>query len=388
MYRTAGPRSLDEDKMYLAEFIAEDAGKVLDDLPASEQKVFIDRAERALIKSIKQFQVKEVTVESVITDIKKLEPMDSMKEANKVLKGEGRYKSLSKADREKIVNDESVTDHIFEREIKPDPEDLAYGGVAGMLGERTGFKFGGIDKARRLFLQAMGAGAAGIGAAKTGLFGLLKGGGKKGATVAKELTQVPIKSGVDGMPAWFKPLVNKVIKEGDDVTKKFATQERQIVHKTELPDSQTDVLVTQDLTTGNVSVDIGLEKHGFSSGKFGQPVRLEYKASEVIEPKISKTGEIKKPGTKTKEEFWVEEAEFTGGHPENVKFEESSFNKFGKHESDFSEVEAFAKGKRKKDARKVSESFDKLHEDVADYESLRLPPDDFASGGIARMLGE
>ena len=57
MYRTAGPRSLDEDKMYLAEFIADDAGKVLDDLPASEQKVFIDRAERALIKNVKQYQV-------------------------------------------------------------------------------------------------------------------------------------------------------------------------------------------------------------------------------------------------------------------------------------------------------------------------------------------
>ena len=30
------------------------------------------------------------------------------------------------------------------------------------------------------------------------------------------------------MPAWFKPLVNKVIKEGDDVTKQFATQEREL----------------------------------------------------------------------------------------------------------------------------------------------------------------
>ena len=56
MYRTAGPRNLDEDKMYLAEFIAEDAGKVLDDLPASEQKVFIDRAERALIKNVEKYQ--------------------------------------------------------------------------------------------------------------------------------------------------------------------------------------------------------------------------------------------------------------------------------------------------------------------------------------------
>jgi hypothetical protein len=70
-----------------------------------------------------------VTVDSVITDIKKLKPMDSMKETNKVLRGEGKYKNLSKADREKIAGDESVTDHIFERNIEPDPEDFAGGGL-------------------------------------------------------------------------------------------------------------------------------------------------------------------------------------------------------------------------------------------------------------------
>ena len=43
--------------------------------------------------------------------------MDAMKEANKVLTGEGRYKGLSKADQETIVNDETVTDHIFERDM-------------------------------------------------------------------------------------------------------------------------------------------------------------------------------------------------------------------------------------------------------------------------------
>ena len=75
----------------------------------------------------------------------------------------------------------------------------------------------------------------------------------------------------------------------------------------------------------------------------GQPVRLEYKASEVIEPDL-KTG---KGGTKTKEEFNVEEAEFTGGHPENIKFEESVIEKFGEHASDFSEVEEFATGLKK-----------------------------------------
>ena len=42
---------------------------------------------------------KTVTVRTVIEDIKKLEPIEAMKEANRVLKGEGRYKNLSKADR-------------------------------------------------------------------------------------------------------------------------------------------------------------------------------------------------------------------------------------------------------------------------------------------------
>ena len=56
MYRTSGPRSLDEDKMYLAEFIAEDAGKVLDDLPIAEQNKFIKRAENALMRNVKQYQ--------------------------------------------------------------------------------------------------------------------------------------------------------------------------------------------------------------------------------------------------------------------------------------------------------------------------------------------
>jgi hypothetical protein len=239
-------------------------------------------------------------------------------------------------------------------------------------GGRLGFGGGKFvfDAARRKFLQAMGAGAAGIGAAKSGLFGLLK--GSKSAVV-KDLTEVPIKN-IEGMPAWFKPLVNKVIKEGDDVSKRFATQERQVVHQSTLPNSKTDVIVTQDLGTGDVAVDIGMGKHGWADGHFGQPVRLNYKAGEVLEGPIKKG----KP-TKTKDEFWVEEAEFTGGHPENVKFEESSFNKFGEHASNFDEVEMFATGKNKK-TRNIS-SLQKQNEDLADHFSTYPEPDDFAEGG-------
>ena len=376
MYRTSGSRSLDEDKMYLAEFIAEDAGKVLDDLPIAEQNKFIKRAENALRRNVKQYQAEEVvTVDGVITDIKKLDPIESMKESNKVLKGEGRYKSLSKADREKIVNDESVTDHIFERNIEPDPEDFAQGGRTGsglnyLLGEddqnvRMPFKKG-FSAGRRKFVQGIGALAA------LPIVGKYFKWAKPLAKSSKVLTSVPIKAGVDGMPLWFKPLVNRVIKEGDDVTKKFATVDRQIVHKSTLPDSQTDVIVTQNLDSGNVSVDIGMGKHGFSDGLHGQPVRLEYKASEVIEPSFTKNKQTINKAGKTKEEFWVEEAEFTGGHPENVKFEETISEKFGSHGSNFDEVEKFATGKIKKKTAKESIKAERAH---------WTPEGDMASGG-------
>jgi len=246
------------------------------------------------------------------------------------------------------------------KEYELSPVNLAGGGLAPLLGEptyadggRTGFAGGKLafDAARRKFLQWLGVGAAGTAAAKSGLLSIFKGGGTK--AVIKDLTSVPIKN-ISGMPPWFKPLVNQVIKKGDDVTKNYATLDRQIVHKSTLPDSKTDVIVTQDLNTGDVAVDIGMGKHGWADGHFGQPVRLEYKASEVIEPNMGRNYQIKdaskptKGPLKTKEEFWVEEAEFTGGHPENVKFEESSFNKFGQHGSNFDEVEKFATGKVKK----------------------------------------
>ena len=235
---------------------------------------------------------------------------------------------------------------------------------------------GGFNAARRAFLKLMGAGAAGTVAAKSGLLSIFKGGATKSvvAPAVHHLNQV--KAGVDGMPLWFKPLVNKVIKEGDDVSKRFATQERQVVHQSTLPDSKTDVIVTQDLTTGNVSVDIGIGKHGFSDGHLGQPVRLEYRASEVIEPTINKQGKVTSKGTKTKPEFNVEEAEFSGGHPENIKFEESTIEKFGEHGSDFSEVEKFATGKTTKASKKGSKQVWE-----ADWDDSLPDYEDFASGG-------
>jgi hypothetical protein len=259
---------------------------------------------------------------------------------------------------------------------------LNKGGLAPLLGEptyedddyRVPYKDGrGPKMSRRNFIKIMG------GLAALPVVGKLFKFAKPAAKAAKvaDVTSVPIGNAA-GMPAWFKPLVNRVIKEGTEVN---SGAERIITHKTKLPNSKTDVYVNQDLNNGDVWVDLGVEKHGFADGKFGQPVRLEYKAAEEIPLKR------KKGSVKTKEEFNVEEAEFTGGHPENVKFEEVSVNKFGKHESDFSEVEAFAKGKTKKGARNVSESFDKMNEDLADHFSNYPRPDDYASGGRVPLGG-
>jgi len=191
------------------------------------------------------------------------------------------------------------------------PEKKAGGGRTGLsyllaedTNERIPFKLGGIDKMRRAFLKAAGAGAATVGAAKTGLFGLLKGGAKK--EVIKDLTQVPIKD-IEGMPSWFKPLVNRVIKEGDDVTKKFATKEREIVHTKKIDDVD-EVTVYQDLDTGNVTVEYGnhlTDNTGKVIRASNDPevIHLSYKASEEIPLKGGKGS------TKTKEEFSAVESE-------------------------------------------------------------------------------
>ena len=77
------------------------------------------------------------------------------------------------------------------------------------------------------------------------------------AKVGKTVTKVPvIKTGnVPGKPEWFDALVNKVILEGDDVSKRFATQERQVVHMKKI-DDETSVTVTQDLNDGSIMVDV------------------------------------------------------------------------------------------------------------------------------------
>ena len=291
-------------------------------------------------------------------------------------------------------------------------------------GGRIGFAAGGIDKMRRAFLKMMGGAAATGAAAKSGLFGLLKGGGKK--QVIKELTSVPINN-APGMPVWFKPLINKIIKEGDDVTKKFGTVDREIVHTKKI-DKFEEVTVYQDLNTGNVRLEYGphlTDDTGKVIRASNEPtvVHLEYRAGEVLQ-------QGPKKGKKTKSEFSAAESE-----PEVVNWdgdiEMSGINEVNKVEdliTDTTKLKQYALGnkkisikerlesiKKRKRAKKINEDpmeqidyienkegmsgMDYIDEGArvgdfdpkgySNYETKGMNlPEKKASGGIAGMLGE
>ena len=125
-----------------------------------------------------------------------------------------RYEAALKAEREKMAKDSEYIPEIL------DPDDFAYGGIAGMLGEptyadggRTGFAGGKLafDAARRAFLKMVGAGAAGVGVVKSGLFGLLK--GSKPAAGVAEATSAIVRD-ADGIPNYVYDLIKVVQNKG------------------------------------------------------------------------------------------------------------------------------------------------------------------------------
>ena len=316
------------------------------------------------------------------------------------------FNSLNRADQKSVLD-------MFEAQIKKHKpkEPLAGGGIAGMLGEptyeednhRVPFKLGGIDKVRRAFLQAMGAGAAGVGAAKTGLFGLLKGGGKK--QIVENLTQVPIENAA-GMPSWFKPLVNRVIKEGRDISKLpvdegGALAERQIIHSKKLGENHR-VNVIQDVDNQTITVEY---QSANNMGGVDDAVRLEYKAAEEIEPILPQHMDPKDPkgfwkphkDQKTKPTFEANEA-YPLQDPKdykNITWEDTSVaTNVDDLFSDTSALKQFATGKplSKKElaiAKQKRKRVKKINEDPNELAPLYDPPKpEYASGGIARMLGE
>jgi len=89
--------------------------------------------------------VKEISfVDDVINDINKMETITAMKEVNRVIGKQGRYRDLTKKEIDRIFKE--TEDRTAGRLDDIEPEDFAYGGVAGMLGERTGYQEGKTAK--------------------------------------------------------------------------------------------------------------------------------------------------------------------------------------------------------------------------------------------------
>ena len=92
-------------------------------------------------------------VDSIIKDLKNMEPVAAMKEANLIIGRKAKYKNLSGDESQRILKE--TDDHIFQRDIKydefgdpikPDPEDMASGG-------RTGYAAGTLVKGGKWFLK-------------------------------------------------------------------------------------------------------------------------------------------------------------------------------------------------------------------------------------------
>jgi len=137
------------------------------------------------------------TVEKMLA----MDPVDAMKEANRVIKREGPYKNLTQQDAKKILQD--TEDHIFERNVVPKETDMDFDDDGFAEGGRIGLKSG---MTRRKFLEIMGGiGAAGA-AAKTGLLKLM--GKEKTAPV---VAKVPFESAtLSEPPPYFFELVKKI----------------------------------------------------------------------------------------------------------------------------------------------------------------------------------
>jgi hypothetical protein len=275
-------------------------------------------------------------------------------------------------------------------------------------GGRIGFSEGkGPKMSRRTFLQGLGALAALPVVGKYFKFA------KPAAKVA-DLTQVPIRI-AEGMPEWFKPLVNRVIKEGTETTnlpvnKGGAYLERQIVHAKKLGEGQ-EVRVYQNLDDQTISVEY---QSADNMGGVDDVVRLEYKAAEEIEPILPQHMDPKDPkgfwkphkDQKTKPTFEANEAYPLQDSKDykNITWEDTSVaTNVDDLFSDTSALKQFATGKplskkelaiakqKRNKVKKINE--DPWHElapldEIPDNVKPPGPQYDFASGGIARMLGE
>ena len=301
-------------------------------------------------------------------------------------------------------------------------------------GGRIGYKIGGIDKARRAFLKAAAGVTGGIAALKTGLLNI-----GKGADTVKNLP--PIKTPVtklEGtttqMPDWFPSFINKFRDEGKakDVFKQkkvevskaeydkaiaegkgenyYRDDARTPEYKANNPDhmdyfklEDTDERIfttyTNDKVPGVRVDDMDGNIDVMFENDYSQPVSLNYTAPGKRGPETGRAdlfvqGEAKME-PKPKGEFVANDVELYATDPDGGS---EAVDVIANTVDDMLEgttrqMEEYATGKPVKNLSKGENRMIEAEiraEQAADAaaEAAAEAADDFASGGIARMLGE
>jgi len=188
---------------------------------------------------------------------------------------------------------------------------------------------------------------------------------------------------VEGMPEWFTPLVNKIMKEGIDVSPAAKrVEDIEIVKKLEIPSATGEsevITLTQNKTTGEISIEAN-----FSGGTADAPFELNYRPPKSdIDVETGK--QIKYPG----EFSVVEQRPRPLSEPGDFEFDYESLN-VGDAFSDIERLEKIGTGKIK-DVKKIEErAKGRKMLEQSPYEDIinRYPdPDigdyDYANGGIA-----
>ena len=277
----------------------------------------------------------------------------------------------------KVDIDEAIAD--IETMVKN--MELAGGRKLNSDGGRVGLKVGSMSK--RAFLKMLAALGITGAAAKSGILSL--GGKQSGKQVVKEVIKT---SSAKGKPEWFDQLINKVVLEGDDVTKNFATKERQIVHTKKIDEDNT-VRVTQDLDEGSITVE-----YDSPNNVFEDTVQLKYKKPPPDEgdPRPSAEFNVAESGPVGRrygpDDFEIEIDEVGGTSINDLDSDVSKLKEFatGKKPT----IKEIVKNKKRKDkAQRITEDQEAQMDVLIKKQGEMSGEDyDYASGGIARMLGE
>ena len=293
-----------------------------------ELKMILNRIDASATQSKEQKQ-KAMKQLATIMDMKgrKIKPGAKIMGGEEVVETEAEI-----LERLKRGNKETV-ERIKEKKLIEDfdPDEMADGG-------RAGFMAGGMG--RRAFLKMMAAGGAGIAGLKTGLINLFK----PRSQAVEQVVETVTKTDAFGVPEHFAPLVNKIMKEGKLVKESDRIQTYK--HPT-----RKDIDLDYEMDTGSVGVRFETD----------QGMKADYYLKKSPPDEGAPRGGI--------DEFYEGEIKYKMGDGDTYYkgFEEGI-------DTGTSNLDEFV-GMPKKSASGAK---------------VKLPEslDDYASGGIARMLGE